>query len=243
MKLMATWRKRWTQPIAAVLVIVASMLGLAVAAVADNSPDEPKSDSAEAGVIRCDRISYNDDKSAKCYSAGFLDQIMQDTYIRADRRLASVKLESGKLYQYPFAVMTGEKSFTLTDRQRDNLRRYIRAGGFLVASAACNSGTWHDSFKAEMSKAFPGRELTRLATDHPIFHTVYNVTRSRHVRGGARPVHLEAMTIEGRIAIIYSPDGINDTANAGGDCCCCGGNEVKAARQINVNLLAYALTH
>ena len=43
--------------------------------------------------------------------------------------------------------------------------------------------------------------------------------------------------------LILSPDGLNDTANAGPSCCCCGGNEIKSAKEINVNLLAYALTH
>ncbi|MEK6238367.1 MAG: hypothetical protein N2C14_26925 [Planctomycetales bacterium] len=43
--------------------------------------------------------------------------------------------------------------------------------------------------------------------------------------------------------LIFSPDGLNDTGKVGGNCCCCGGNEILNARQINVNLLAYALTH
>lgn len=123
------------------------------------------------------------------------------------------------------------------------MRDYLRAGGFLVASAACGSGPWGDSLRAEVRKAFPDLKLTRLTSDHPIFHTVYNVARSRHTRGAARPVHLEALLIDGRIALVYSPDGINDTASAGGDCCCCGGSEIRGARQINANLLAYALTH
>jgi len=202
-----------------------------------------KDDSPGEGAIRCARISYNNDKSSKCYSAGFLDQVMQDTYIKADRKLASVRLESSEMFQYPFVVMTGEEPFKLTDRQRANMRDYLRAGGFLVASAACGSEPWGNSLKAEVRKAFPDLRLTRLAGDHPVFHTIYNVARSRHTRGAPRPVHLEALLIDGRIALVYSPDGINDTAGAGGDCCCCGGSEIRGARQINAILLAYALTH
>ena len=54
---------------------------------------------------------------------------------------------------------------------------------------------------------------------------------------------LEGLTIDGRVVMVYSADGLNDTANAGGNCCCCGGNEVLNARQVNVNLLVYAVTH
>ena len=40
----------------------------------------------------------------------------------------------------------------------------------------------------------------------------------------------------------YSPDGLNDTQHMQG-CCCCGGNEITNAVDVNVNVLAYALTH
>ncbi len=47
----------------------------------------------------------------------------------------------------------------------------------------------------------------------------------------------------GRLAAVFSPFGLNDTGNAGGGCCCCGGNELKNAKQINANIVAYALIH
>ncbi len=45
--------------------------------------------------------------------------------------------------------------------------------------------------------------------------------------------------------LIFSRDGLNDTSSDSIDpnCCCCGGNEIKKARAVNVNLLTYALTH
>jgi hypothetical protein len=48
--------------------------------------------------------------------------------------------------------------------------------------------------------------------------------------------------IGGRLGVVYSQDGLNDTGHTEG-CCCCGGNELTNAVQINVNLLAYALTY
>ena len=43
--------------------------------------------------------------------------------------------------------------------------------------------------------------------------------------------------------MVFTSDGLNDTGNAGANCCCCGANEIRNAKQVNVNLLAYALTH
>jgi hypothetical protein len=46
--------------------------------------------------------------------------------------------------------------------------------------------------------------------------------------------------LAGKLVLIYSQDGLNDTANTSG-CCCCGGNEIANAEQVNVDILAYAL--
>jgi hypothetical protein len=59
---------------------------------------------------------------------------------------------------------------------------------------------------------------------------------------GGTPHPLEGVTISGRLGVIYSEDGLNDTAHSQG-CCCCGGNEIANCVQINVNILAYALLY
>ena len=53
---------------------------------------------------------------------------------------------------------------------------------------------------------------------------------------------LEGLGIDGRIVLIYSAEGLNDTPNVKG-CCCCGGNEIKNCHEINANVFAYCLTH
>ncbi len=151
-------------------------------------------------------------------------------------------MESPEIYQFPFAVMTGEGEFTLTQPQREALRNYLTNGGFIVASAGCSSSPWSSSFRSEIAAVFPMLKLSRLDHSHPVFHTVYDIDRL-DCKKSAGEAHLEGLEIDGKIVLIFSSDGLNDTANAGGNCCCCGGNEVTNSRQVNVNLLAYALTH
>ena len=74
--------------------------------------------------------------------------------------------------------------------------------------------------------------------DHPIFRTVYDVQRLDTSHGG--DAKLMGLTIDGKIVVIYSPDGLNDTATMNG-CCCCGGNEITNSQKVNANILAYAL--
>jgi len=136
--------------------------------------------------------------------------------------------------------MTGEGAFTLPDAERENLRRFVERGGFLLASAGCSSKEWDTSFRREMTETFTNNTMQTLDMTHTVFHTVYDVESIEAKHGVAKS--LEGISFEGRLGVLYSQDGLNDTAHTTG-CCCCGGNEIRNCVQINVNILAYALTH
>ncbi len=91
-----------------------------------------------------------------------------------------------------------------------------------------------------MAAVFPAAALAPIGMDHPIFHMVYDIPLLTAAHGQPRPI--EAVALGGRLAIIYSRDGLNDTAHAH-DCCCCGGNEITNAAEVNINILAYALMY
>ncbi len=194
------------------------------------------------GVTQCANLIYGHGKSSVCFSDEFLAQIQKDTNIRTNRRFCPVKLQGEQLYQYPFAVMTGEGAFTLTATQRRNLRSYVTRGGFLVASAGCSSSPWNASFRSEIHKIFPNLKLKKLPMSHPIFKTVYDI-KTLKTKKKTRTTYLEALEVDGKVVLVYSQEGLNDTRNAGPGCCCCGGNEILNALNVNANLLAYALTH
>ena len=206
---------------------------------ANRSSYTPNTDNQQS-VIQCANLIYGRNKSSICFADAFLVQLRKDSYVRANRRFRSVKLGSDELFQYPFSMMTGKGVFALTPTQRLNLRSYLEGGGFLVASAGCSSNSWDASFRSEMRKVFPNRKFKKLKMNHPIFKMVYSIDKLQSYR---RSVSLEAIEIEGRIVMIYSPEGLNDVSNSGPGCCCCGGSEIRNAIKVNANLLAYALTH
>ncbi|QDT54037.1 hypothetical protein Pan44_20640 [Caulifigura coniformis] len=195
----------------------------------------------QPGVVNCAILTYGNGKTSRCFSSEFLAQASRETNIRTNPRFVSTALESSDLFKCPFAILTGEGKFALTEAQRLNLRNYLENGGFIIASAGCSNEDWHNSFRAEIEKTFADAPLKTLDPSHAVFHTVYDIHELR--LKGSRRAHLEGLEIDGRIALIFSPDGLNDTGKAGPKCCCCGGNEVQNARQVNVNLLAYTLTH
>jgi len=231
------------------LVATALLAALTVAvlapadAVARGGGEDNGNDDEALGKIRCANLIYGKDKSSVCFSDEFLTQLRRETRVKTHDQFFPVKLSSGELYEHPFSVMTGEGDFNLTDPQRNNMRRYLTAGGFIIASAGCSSKSWNNAFEREMKTMFPERKMKKLDADHPIFHTVYDIQSSRYKSGANKLPDLYGLDIDGRTVLVWSPDGLNDTENAGGNCCCCGGNEIKKAKRLNVNILAYALTH
>lgn len=222
--------------------LLAQTSGGGGASGADRAVEDVDNEPKEAAVY-CANLVYADNKTSVCYSDRFLNVAAEETHIKTHPGFDAVRLDSVELFDYPFAVMTGEGAFKLNEEQLRNLQDYLYGGGFLVASAGCSSEAWNESFKVALAEAFPDAQTVKLDVDHPVFHSVYDITRSNYKSGGPRLPHLEALQIDGRVVMIWSPDGLNDTANAGPECCCCGGNEVKSARKLNVNILAYALTH
>ena len=193
------------------------------------------------GTVHCGNLIYARGKTSVCFSSEFLKQITKDTNIVADPTLQTVKLESPELYEYPFCVMTGEGTFSLTQPQREAMRTYLTSGGFVIASAGCSNRKWSQSFRREISLVFPDVQLKRLDGTHPVFSTVYRI--SMLDLGGGKEAYLEGVEIDGKIVLIFTSDGLNDSGKVSDDCCCCGGNEIDNARQVNANLLAYTLTH
>ncbi len=189
-------------------------------------------------AVECANLIYSGTKSSVCFSEEFLSTVASETSINTSRKFKAVKLGEREVFRFPFAVMTGEGAFTLTDDERKNLKLYLEKGGFLLASAGCSSKEWGDSFTREMEAIMPDRKLEEVPMSHPIFRTVFDVDRLNMSHGG--DAKLLGLTIGGKIVVIYSPDGLNDTASMTG-CCCCGGNEIRNSQKVNANILAYAL--
>ena len=203
-------------------------------------PDPKQVGGEPDGIVQVANLVYAGTKSSQCFADHFLLKAEKDSAISTSRRFHAVKLNSDEIYNFPLAIMTGEGEFQLSDAERQSLVRYIQRGGFLLSSAGCSSQEWENSFRREMAIMFPNQPLTAIAMDHSVFHTVYDIKELQAKHGTPRP--LEGIFLGGRLGILYSQDGLNDTAHTHG-CCCCGGNEITNAIEINVNILAYALMY
>lgn len=195
---------------------------------------------AKEGMVSCANLIYGGVKTAHCFSDEFLRLVETKTTIRTTRQFSQVRLLSDELYEYPFAIMTGQEQFALTGPEVERLRDYLTNGGFLLASSGCSESAWDQSFRTEIRRVFPDKMLTRLPFTHPLFHTVFDINALETKHSGT--AFLEAIVLDERIVVVYSKEGLNDTAHKEG-CCCCGGDEIRNSLQVNTNILAYVLTH
>ncbi|MEM1059881.1 MAG: DUF4159 domain-containing protein [Verrucomicrobiota bacterium] len=196
---------------------------------------------AEDDAVQCANLIYGGTNTSRCFSDEFLSDVQRKTSIPTERRFKSVKLASEELFEYPFVIITGENEFRFTPGERENLKKYLSEGGFLLASAGCSNAEWHDSFEREMRAVFTETPLTKVGMDHPIFRIVYQIDELK-LKSPDPEAHLQGLELNGKLVSIYSRHGLNNTANTEG-CCCCGGNEITNSMEVNVNVLVYALMH
>jgi len=195
---------------------------------------------AKEGAVQCGNLIYAGTKTSRCFSDEFLTTVQQKTSISTERRFKQVKLSSDELFKFPFVIMTGENDYSLTKAERENLKKYLENGGFLLASPGCSNAAWATAFEREIKRIFGKDALKEISFDHGLFKTVFNIKKMDLSHGGSAT--LKGVTHNGKLVVVYSSDGLNDTSNTEG-CCCWGGNEINDSVRVNANILAYAILH
>jgi len=223
--------------------IAAFGLAWASLGLAHVQPMDDRPEPAEPGRVEVAMLTYGSARvTSVCFSDKFLDLVRMESSIRVHNEFAQADLATDSVFDYPLLIMTGEGSFELTDDEVTRLRSFVTRGGILLASAGCSNQRWNESMQRTLERVLPGSAVADLGMDHPVFSSLYSIGSLEGSRYRDAPQELKGIEINGRIAIIYSPSGLNDTQNAEEGCCCCGGSEIRNARFINANILVYALT-
>jgi len=112
--------------------------------------------------------------------------------------------------ELPILYFTGWKPLPqFDDGTIQNIRQYLMNGGTWVVHSSCGRPEFNESFRREIARIFPDRELAPIPTDHPLFSTYYPIDTMR-VRKGTDawkqiPPYLEVVNIGTRAAVIFSP--------------------------------------
>jgi hypothetical protein len=149
----------------------------------------------------------------------------QTTIIDIEKWVSFTNAKLGQQYRYvntdfknfsydpaelPILYFTGWKTLPDFDDQTiQKLRDYLMAGGTWVVHSNCGRPEFNQSFREQIRRIFPDRQLAPIPPDHPIFSAYYPITEMR-VRTGSQPWQtvapdLETINIGTRAAVIFSP--------------------------------------
>jgi hypothetical protein len=169
-----------------------------------------------------------------------LAAIRERTGIPVATREVNVTPVDPALSDHPYLYMTGHGNVRFSPAERDALRRYLTAGGFLHADD--NYGL-NESFRREIAEIFPESELTEIPADHPVFHIFYDFPDGLpkiHEHDGAAPQAFGVFH-GGRLLVFYSyesdlgdgweDEGVHDDAPA----------VREQALRMGVNIFLYVL--
>ena len=170
-----------------------------------------------------------------------LREIRSRTGIVVTERPASVRLTDPGLWNYPFIYVTGHGNVRLSPDEVRILRRYLESGGFLHVDD--NYGL-DESFRRELRRVFPDRELTEIPADHPIYSAFYRLPDGLpkvHKHDG-RPAQGFGIFHDGRLVLFYSYE--SDLGNGWEDADKHGLTPElrESAFRMGVNLFVYALS-
>ena len=155
-------------------------------------------------------------------------------------REATVTPLDPALRDHPYIYMTGHGNVRFSPQERDAIRQYLLAGGFLQVTRSEPKGV---SIRREIGAIFPDRELVELPADHPVFHLVFDFPKGLpkvHEHDGKAPQAL-AIFEGGRLVVFYSYE--SDLGDGWEDAGVHGDPEPvrRAALEMGVNLYLYVV--
>lgn len=133
--------------------------------------------------------------------ADFLDKTLNSNFSQLE---AVVNLTDSKLYDYPFIFATGHGNISFSEKEINNLREYLARGGFLYVD---DDYGMDESFRREVKKIFPDRDLIELPADHQLFHSYYNFPQGIpkiHKHDDKRPQAFAIFDEIGRMQLLYT---------------------------------------
>jgi hypothetical protein len=175
-------------------------------------------------------------------------ELARRTAIETTPEPVAVRLEVPGLHRFPFLYLTGDGALPpLSDPARAALRRHLQFGGLLLVDAADGSdGSGFDAtVRRELARVLPSAPLAPVPAGHVLYKTFYLLDR----QGGrvASKPWLEAQSLDGRLAVIYSQNDLggawarSDLGDWEYPCTPGGEPQREIAIRLGVNLAMYAL--
>ena len=151
-----------------------------------------------------------------------------------------IEPSSQNLFNYPFIYMTGHGNVVFSKSDIDNLRKYLKGGGFLHIDDNYGMDQY---IRTEMKKVFPDLDFIELPHSHNIYNNIYkfeNGLPKIHEHDN-KPAKGLALIYNNKIICFYSYE--SDLGDGWEDSNIHNNPEYirQQALQMGANILAYAM--
>jgi len=132
----------------------------------------------------------------------FLEFVKKNTDFAIDTIEHVTTITDPELFKYPFLFATGHGVISFSAEEKDKLRRYLSAGGFLFVN---DSYGMDENFRKEMAELFPEREVVEVPFNHPIYHCFYDFPNGppKIHEHDNKPPRGYAVILNGRIVLYF----------------------------------------
>jgi len=133
--------------------------------------------------------------------AKYVNQVL-GSFIPTDQTV--VKASDSRLFDFPFVFLTGHGNIRFSEAEVSALRTWMLRGGFLYAD---DDYGMDESFRREIKRVFPERELVELDAMHPLFTSYYDFSSGLpkiHEHDGKAPQAFALFDDNGRMMMLYT---------------------------------------
>ncbi|MDI3503925.1 MAG: hypothetical protein PWP64_861 [Candidatus Cloacimonadota bacterium] len=115
-----------------------------------------------------------------------------------------VKASESRIFDFPFVYVTGHGNIHFSDTEINNLRMWMLRGGFLYAD---DDYGMDESFRREIKRIFPERELIEIDATCPLFSSYFDFSSGLpkiHEHDGKPPQAFAMFDDNGRMMMLYT---------------------------------------
>ena len=179
--------------------------------------------------IIINKLQYPGDWNTCNYDVKHITEYISDK-MQSPMQWRIVTLESSldDLLKVPILHLNGIRGPQFTDNDKIKLRNFVLKGGILVAQACRgekDEKVFDTTFRTLAAECFPEGELTPLPPTHAMFQNPRRVEK---------PPHVEVITLDGKIRVVYLPQSLTFDWHRGG-------SVGKDSLDAGVNIIFYLL--
>ncbi|MDZ7814976.1 MAG: DUF4159 domain-containing protein [Planctomycetota bacterium] len=176
-----------------------------------------------------------------------LKSVLANTSTEVKFKRQVVNLADADFFQLPLLYITGHGHFSFGEKETDALRRYLRAGGMLLADSCCGNLSFDESFRREISRVM-GTQMKPVPLDHEVFSSLFSIREVTYTpllqfqQPDLTLPALEGISMNGKLAVLYSRYDIGNAWEGEARPFAKGYSNVDGMK-LGINIVVYSQTH